>query len=311
LAWSLTPLAWTQARRLFVLEQQNENVQNLLVVDPVAQRVLTRSRLGPWTAFARAGPDLVFVTEPAEGIGAARLMLAAPDGTSRTVVLERIPAGRETGEPGAGGEVDFATPGLAVDPYARRAYVVGKAPVVAEIDLDSLAVTYHDLSEQASLLTRLANWLQPAALAKSVTGWRRQAIWLREGLRAVSGSDYDRLRTTPAGVWLIDTRAWTVRMLEPGASFLVKADPYVLAAGAARDGVADTETGVGIRAYTIDGLPRWRALGNEPVWWLQVAGGFAYAEIPDVYWPTVRVIDLGTGAVRRVRAQMPFFATRN
>jgi hypothetical protein len=310
--WSVTPLAWTQARCLYVLEsEERSHTDNLLVVDPVDRRILTRRPLEAWTAFARAGRELVFVTQPAEGIGSAQLTVAAPDGTLRTVVLERIPAGGEVGEAGADGEFDYriAQPGVAVDPASRIAYVVGAAPVVASVDLASLAVTYRELSEQTSLLARLASWLQPTAQAKSVTGWQRQAVWLRDGLFAVSGLDYDRLRTIPAGLRLIDTRTWAVRMLEPGASSLVTAAPYVLAAGAARDAVTDTETGIGIRAYTIDGLPRWQALGDEPVWWVQAAGGFAYAAGPVAYPPIVRVIDLATGAIRTVRRQLPVFVT--
>ena len=103
-------------------------------------------------------------------------------------------------------------------------------------------------------------------------------------------------------------RAGTVRSLERRASFVLAADGVLLAGGAGNDGNGDAWTGMGVAAYTREGGELWRVLGDEPVSWLQAAGGYAYvAGLPEPYPPTVRVIELATGAVRTVRAELPFF----
>lgn len=66
---------------------------------------------------------------------------------------------------------------------------------------------------------------------------------------------------------------------------------------------------MGVAAYTLGGDELWHVLADEPVGWVQVAGGFAYATGLATYPPIVRVIDLATGAVRTVRRQMPVFVT--
>jgi hypothetical protein len=307
-AWEAAPIAWPTDRRLLALEANPVlGVEALIVVDPVSRRVLRRIPIDGFSSWLVAGRDVVSVGGPAEGIGPARLRVIGLDGTSRAAVLDRIPAGG--GQEGSEEDPAYrvASPGLALDPAARRAYVVGQAPLVAEIDLDSLLVTYRELSRPASLLGRFLNWLEPAAQAKVVTGWHRQAVWLGDGLLAVAGTDYDRLRRVPAGLELVDVRAGTLRRLEDRASFVLTAGGLLLAAGAANDGRGGAWSGMGVAAYTPDGEELWRALGGEPVSWLQTAGGYAYVDAPN---PPVRVIDLGTGAVRKVRTRIPFFVTR-
>jgi hypothetical protein len=49
--------------------------------------------------------------------------------------------------------------------------------VVAEVDLRSLAVSYHSLERPRSLLSRLWNWIESAA-AKQVSRYHRHARWL-------------------------------------------------------------------------------------------------------------------------------------
>jgi hypothetical protein len=100
------------------------------------------------------------------------------------------------------------------------------------------------LSQPVSLLSRLRDWLDPAADAKISFGWSREADWLRGGLVAVSGSDYHGLSSTPAGLKLIDTEALGVRTLEPGASVHRLAEGTFFALGGTRDGKTETETGM-------------------------------------------------------------------
>jgi hypothetical protein len=82
-----------------------------------------------------------------------------------------------------------AQPGLAVDPDGRRAFVVGAGDPLAVVDLRTLEVAWHRTEPRPGLLGRLADWLLPAAEAKSVHGPVRMAAWLGDGLMAVWGQD--------------------------------------------------------------------------------------------------------------------------
>lgn len=92
---------------------------------------------------------------------------------------------------------------------------------------------WDELSQPVSLLSRLRDWLDPAADAKISFGWSREADWLGDGLVAVSGSDYHGLSSTLAGLKLIDTEAWGVRTLDPGASVHRLAEGTLFAAAPA------------------------------------------------------------------------------
>jgi hypothetical protein len=223
-------------------------------------------------------------------------------------VLDRIPAGGE--QVGSDEETwRTASPGVAVDADGRRAFVVGQAPVIAEIDLDSLAVTYRELSRPAPFFGRLRAWLEPAAQAKSILGWSRQALWVGNGVLAVAGSDYDRLTSTPSGLEMIDVSSGMTRTLAAGASFGAFSEGILLGGGAASDGATEAQSGMGLAAFTPAGAKLWSTLDGQPVWWAQTAGGYAYVAGPDAYPPKVRVIDLRTGGVRMVRGELPFFVT--
>ena len=65
----------------------------------------------------------------------------------RTVTLEQVAAGSTVPDP-AGPQpiVHYARPGLAVDAAANRAFVVSGDGSIAEIELESLTVSYHQLA---------------------------------------------------------------------------------------------------------------------------------------------------------------------
>jgi hypothetical protein len=302
LGWHLSPISWPTPRRLLALElHERLPSTRLVVIDPSARRVVKRTPLDPpFSHLEIAGRELIALGSPADGIGPAQVIVVDADGGMRRVSISRIPAGGRT----EGAEDDptytLASPGLAVDVAGRKAYVVGQAPLLAEIDLDSLAVTYRDLSSPRSL----------AARAKVVTGWSRQATWLGDGRLVVTGAEYDRLRSAPAGLQVIDVRSGTTRMLEPRASMAVPSQGLLLAAGGARDGQTEVESGMGLSALSANGEVLWRALGDQVVWWVQTAGGYAYVVGEESYPKTVRVIDLADGSVRTLRGQVPFFVTR-
>jgi hypothetical protein len=260
----------------------------------------------------RAGNGVVAVGGRTDTIGPAQLLVVDQDGVTKSVQLDRIRAGGRA-EAGVSEEEPtyrVASPGLAVDAAIRRAYVVGERGLVAEIDLATLAVTYREVWRPASLLRRFLDWLQPAAHAKLMNGWTRQAVSLGAGKLAVAGSDYDGLAGHPSsGLELFDLESGIRRPLNTGSSYAQAAGGVLLAGGGSYDGRTQVSSGVGLTAYTYDGQKLWHALGDEPVWWFQVTGGYAYVAGPDAYPATVRVIDLADGSVRTLRGQLPMFVT--
>jgi hypothetical protein len=294
--WSVHPISWPAADRVLALEwNDRRGGQSLLVADPVSRRTVKRIPFGGYHTWARTPTGVVALGRLGEAIGPASLLVVGREGGTRSVVLERIPAGGESS--GSEEEPDFrtASPALAVDLVARHAYAVGQSSVVADVDLDTLAVSYRDVR-------------RPAAIAQIVTGWHRQAVALGDGRLAVAGSNYDRSRRDPAGLQLVDVRTGTTRRLEERASFTLVASGRLVVAGDASRGDGDW-TGMGVAAHTLDGDKLWHVLDGEPVGWLQAAGGYAYVAGPDAYPPRVRVIDLADGSVRTLRGQLPLFVT--
>ena len=253
--------AWLTPRRIVGIEETG-----LFVVDPVRRRMLRSEPLSgfPYGA-ARFGDALVLLLSASEEIGPARLALVDAEGGVRSVVLDRILAGFRdpTGEPD--GPVGEAwRPGLAIDPVGGRAFVVGGGAPVAEVDLRSLAVRYHDLARPASLLGRLRDWLEPEAHAKGpVAGSWRTARWLGgdrlaftgEDGRALGGGNVD---VTAAGLNLVDTSSWRSETLD------ARANGMAFAAGTlvgTRQGF-EVGRGIGIMAFDRDGGRRFHLLGD-------------------------------------------------
>jgi hypothetical protein len=208
----------------------DHNAVVVTTVDPLGRRVLTQRTLaGELLASARLPDGLVLLVGPPDRIGPARLAVVDAHGGIRAVRLPQIAAGFQ--EPAdwnsVGASTRRAQPGLAVDPAGRRAFVVAADAPVAQVDLASLGVAWHRLEPRPGLLARLADWLLPAAEAKSVHGPVRMAAWLGGGLLAVWGHDdtppaargstVEQWRR-PAGLQVIDTRTWTATTIHPNAS---------------------------------------------------------------------------------------------
>ena len=260
-------------------------------LDPETGDVLSVRDLGGVTLYSHpAGEELVFLVAPAEGIGSARLVVF--NGRElRSVKLGEIQAGWEQ----EGSEDDYrarqSVPALAVDPSGTRALVVPAGDRVAEVDLRSLKVAYHDLAEPVSLLGRLRDWLEPSARAKAMDGPDRNAVWLPSGLVAVSGSQYtmdgDSVDVTPAGLALIDPTDWSIRRLsdEPG---WVTFRGGALLASAWREGTDEQA----LIVFDSDGTLRF-SLVREGSDFSQVSGHHLYATTPD--GTRFEIIDLETG----------------
>ena len=254
-------MAWLTPRRIVGVEESG-----LFVVDPVRKRLLRSESLdgSPYGA-ARFGAALVLLLSSGDGLGPARLALVDADGAVRSVALDRILAGfrNPTGEPdGSVGE--SWRPGLAVDAAGGRAFVVGGGAPVAEVDLRSLLVRYHDLARPASLLGRLRDWLEPAAHAKGpIAGSWRTARWLGGNRLAFTGEDGralggGRVDVTAVGLNLVDTSSWSSETLEPRANGLAFAAGTLVGT---RQGF-EVGRGIGLVAFDRDGDRRFHLLGD-------------------------------------------------
>jgi hypothetical protein len=303
---SLVPLAWPREHRLLALEfewmqgPRVPHVQDLLVIDPIAARVVARRPLDGWAIqTAPVGREVVLLLQPPVGIGPARLTVVGADGAARSVTLRSVLAGssEESSEDGAPRSL-LRMPALAVDAETRRAFVVPGGSHIVEVRLATLALSEHELSTPASVLSRLRGWLEPAAEAKAPPiGPVREARWLGDGLIASSG--WNGLRS--AGLALIDVDRNTVRTIdEAGARFSFERG-ILLAYG-------DYSSSDGIRAYTLAGRRLWEALEGEAIAGVVALGGRVYVELASGRTPTVGVLDLGAGTeLKRVAATFPEF----
>ena len=239
-------------------------------------------------ASAATRDRVVFLLREADGIGPIRLVVAGVDGAIRSVLLSEIRGGNEQATETQVGKT--AWPGLAIDPSGRRAAVVAATAPIAEVDLDSLAVSYHARATRA-----------PASAAKAFQGWQRSALWLPSGQLAVTGTDYDasvtdgteQMTGTPAGLTLIDTSDWSSRVVDAGASFLARAGGALVAYGGATELERPTPTGIGLRGYGADGALRFHLFGSEQIDDVQVGGNLIY--ITGCKDRCHRIVDTTTG----------------
>jgi hypothetical protein len=311
----LRPLAWPTPRRLLALDYP-QNAQGepeaLLAIDPVSKRVVGRtvraSVAYAWTEWASTGRQLVLLSEPTDRIGPARLVVFGPEAG----IIRTGDVGIAGHWPDGPPQSQVAAPGLAVDPAGRSAYVVDLQGVT-RVDLETFDTSYAQLSESRSLLSRILGWIEPAAQAKFLAGFSRQATWLGDNQLAVSGAQYTGVRSTPAGLQLVNADTGAARTLEPRASGHAVTGGLLLAFGAAQDVQGRSETGMGLTAFTLDGTRLWSTLADDPVWLAEPAGGYAYVPTPETTFPPgVRVIDLATGTVlRTVRGELPAFVDRD
>ena len=177
-------MQWVGPRRLLVMAGLSWTGQTPVVVDPRERRVVRRIRWrGLVLASAETQSGLVLVAAPSlrhgrARLGPARMVQVTVDGWVRSVRLDRIEAGR--GDDGRG-RVLF--PGLAVDRRGNRAFVVAAdRGLVAEVDLRSRRVAYHDLGEPPTA-TKCGGRSQ---------SFLRSARWLGASTLAVAGEDVRR-----------------------------------------------------------------------------------------------------------------------
>lgn len=299
-----TGLTWLRRDRLLaVTSTSSGDDRQAVVVDPVARCVLRRTALPSWpSAVGRAREELVLLLGSSGVFAPARVAVVDAEGRARLGALERIVAGTVSEGEGEEHRARTIQPGLAVDPDGRRAFVVPASGPVAEVDLETLAVSYHEL-HRPSPLRRALRWLDPAAQAKAIEGPVREARWLGGGAIAVSGTDYSIVRKdgeelmaqAPAGLTLVDTGSWTARVLDREASGFAAASGLVIAQGGRWDSELDRGLGPGLRAFGLDGRERWR-LHPGQYRWLDPAGPVGYVWLGE---GRAEVVELATGSVLR------------
>jgi hypothetical protein len=289
--YGIRSLAWVSPRRLLGDERAG-----LFLLDPVARKRLRSPETpGSVQIARRAGNRLVLLTAPHFDAGPAVLAVVGGDGAVRTVRLDRIRATDVMSD-----EIEPSyRPALVLGPTGR-AYVVGagRNEPVAEVELNSLNVTYHDVRRERSLLSRFWHWFEPAAEAKEpLAGHFRTGAWLGDGRIAVWGDDSarvspDRVETAPAGVSVIDTRDWTARMIDAEGWH---------AAFAAGTLLVTYERG-GLTGFTTDGDRRYHLFDHDRSAVEAIFGSRAFVVLDR---KPVHVIDAVTGRVLGTRRTTP------
>jgi hypothetical protein len=270
----------------------------------VSRRELAGDVIGP---VARAADALVLLESPRNAIGPARLDVVAADGSVRSVALDSVRAGSSWPEGASTTEPIGTTrqPALAVDPDGHRAFVIQPDGPAAEIDLRTLAVSYHDLAAPRSLLARFSAWLTPAAEAKGINGPEWRGVWLGDGYVAVTGTE-ESVSTdsnnqfvasgAPAGLAIVDTRDWTIRMLDRGADTVTPVEGLLLATGRRWNSNERQATGMGLAAYGTDRSLRFKLFPGTSSWVAAVSMGRAYVTGAGAERKAV-IVDLASGKV--------------
>jgi hypothetical protein len=296
-------VTWPRLSRVLAVVQEpwGGGPLALATVDPIRRTVVEWrpvSRRAAVVSAVSTKLGLVFLLAPPAGIGPTKLLFVDARGTARTTVLDRVWAGQKSVQSAAGRRVvRWWAPGLTVDLAGQRAFVVGGATPVVEVDLHTMRVVDHELREPISLLERLRSWLEPTALAKGETeGPVRIVRWLSGGLLAVSGFDARGERPSRAtGLRLIDTRTWGVRTLDSKTADFVSTQGVLLAYGCCDRTGGES---LGVTAYDARGRQVWHLFGRRPVHAVQVSGRRVYVRIDEAWGPEgplVAVVDPAPG----------------
>lgn len=295
-------VVWPHRDRLWIVLGESAccavGATTVVTIDAIARRVVARRRFDGGlarVAASRNGP--VLLLGPSALIGPARLVSVDPAGAVEQLALDGVSAGLMATELGPSVE-RVRTPGLAVDPDGRRAYVVSAAAHVIEADLRQGRVSAHRLVAQNPRRERPRQLPEPSSDASVQVGAVREAVWIGGERIAFSGYDSGAVwrphqrpeaERWPAGLHVVDTRHWTLRTLDGQASTFVAAGGMLL-----------TGDRRGLTAYSPDGTERVRVLDGRRVEILASAGSLAYVRTrPE---PALQVVDVARGRVLSSRA---------
>ena len=302
-------LEWISLQRLVLIESARSSSLSawVVAVEQARLRIVEKLPLpaaSELTAMSTAGGSIVLLLSPRGELGRARLAVVDGKGL-RTVTLEQVSAGStEPNDPQS--VVHFARPGLAVDAAANRAFVVSGDGSIAEVELESLTVSYHQLAPVAR---------QPEAVADGGggnlgEGSIRIARWVGEGRFVVTGGD-DMIAQSPngvvqrhenAGLRLVDTTTWQQTVLDKDVDWFAWTGRFI---------VGQSYPPHRLVVFDPSGDLRFRrTLAANGV---QVAGGSAYLTLGNEYTRhRVRVVDLESGrTLRTVRVPGWFYPLRS
>jgi hypothetical protein len=225
----------------------------------------------------------------------------------RTVTLEHVAAGSTVPEPNDPQSiVHSARPGLATDSVGGHAFVVSGDGSIAEVELESLTVSYHQLAPVAR---------QPEAVSDGGGGTLgegsiRIARWVGEGRFVATGGE-DMIAQSPngpvqghenAGLRLVDTTTWQQTVLDENVDWFAWTGRFI---------VGQSYPPHRLVVFDPHGDLRFRrTLAANGV---QVAGGRAYLTLGNEYRRhRVRVVDLESGrTLRTVRVPGWFYPLRS
>jgi hypothetical protein len=213
-------------------------------------------------ASARTRDGLALLLGSPAGLDGARLLLIGAAGT-RTIPLPTLQAPpRPLDKSSTGSAI-----GLAIDHENLRAYMVEQEGRVMVVDLSSGKVTMRALPLR-----------QPARAAKGISATAVQAIWLGQGLLALTGvRRVPSGRLAPMGLRLLDTRSWRTRLLEADATGMAHVGATLLAYQPQFDQLGPKAHAIGLRGYRVDGSIRFRAFSGQPITVVGSHAGYAYA----------------------------------
>jgi hypothetical protein len=284
-------LAWLRADRLLAVRYAcGTGAFSLVVVDPTRGRVLRSDAIeGEIVRLFPSATEVVALVAARDRIVVPRLVVFDASGVWRAVTLDAVRAGAEHRPE----DVErYQRPGLAVD--AERAFVVSAGDVVTEVDLATLAIANRRSGARA-----------PASATKASAGWSRHALWLGEGLIAVSGKDEEafagadgalNVRDRPAGLSVIDTLTWNTRLIDANADAFVRAGRLLYATRQSWDSSAQRTTAMGVAAYAFDGGKRFHVVPNGVAYVELVFDGRAYVAL-NPRGGRYLVIDVDSGRV--------------
>jgi hypothetical protein len=268
--------AWMAPRRIVGFGQEG-----VFAVDPVAGKPLRTPAIPPEIVdVRRVGNRLVFLFGRPRWTGTARLAVVDPTGRSTEVRLTRIKA--SVLERGFGPE-NFA-PGLTIDPAGRAFVVGGRDEPIAEVNLKTRQVIYHELPK----------------VVQEVTGRTRNAIWLGGGRIAVWGDDVvkqpDRHELVPTGLAIADLRQRRYKVVDTDARSVSFTARTLL--------VSDSRGG--LKGYSTTGQRLYETFAGERVMSIATFRSRAFV-ISLLGEPRgIRVIDARTGTVVGTRRSLPF-----
>jgi hypothetical protein len=218
----VTATAWVRGRVLVAVSGSSSTTG--YSIDPERRMTISEAEFpGIVVLGERARRNLVLLLAPPDRIGPATIAVVDRSARVRTVLLDRIAAGTTAMGVGRARRTIVRRPALALAPSMQRVYVFGAGEPAASIDLRTLAVRYAPLRVLA-------------AVRKQAEGSVRTAAALPDGRLVVTGFDYGT--TAAVGLWLIDPKNWSRRVLDSAANWFRVSGGLLFARG---------EGGVGLR----------------------------------------------------------------